>query len=467
MTINHEGYLSPFSWRYGSQEMRRLWSEAHKRRLWRQIWVILAEVQAEFGLFPIEKLDALRSNVDAIDLPRALEVEKRIHHDLMAELTVFAEQASTTGGVLHLGATSADIQDNADVLRMRQSMDVLLEKLRNLLITFAERIEQHADEAIIAFTHLQPAEPTTLGYRLAVYAQDLLSDWEELKRQRCQLRGKGFKGAVGSGASFVELLGGERFTAFERRLAQRLGIEFFPITTQVYPRKQDFHLISALAGLGASLYKFSFDLRLLQSPALGEWSEPFGEEQVGSSAMPFKRNPVGAENIDSLARQLALLPRLAWDNAAHSLLERTLDDSANRRSMLPEAFLIADEILERSAHILQGLNFHPLEMKKNLERFAPFAGIERLLVHLVKAGADRQVMHGRLRQHALQAWNALQLGAKNPLVDLICTDKAILAYLSAEEVRALMDAYGYVGNAPQRARTFAQHMREMLSESSS
>ncbi len=462
MQENHEGYRSPFTWRYGSQEMRHLWGEVYKRKLWRQIWLALAEVQAEFGLIPSEKLEPLRSQVDAVDLSRALEKEKQLHHDLMAELSVFAEQASTGGGVLHLGATSADIQDNADVIRMRRSLDLLLEKLSDLLLEFADWVERQANEVVIAFTHLQPAEPTTLGYRLASYAQDLLDDWEELNRQRQLLRGKGFKGAVGSAASFVELLGAERFASFERRLAQRLGIEFFPITTQVYPRKQDYRLISALAGLGASLYKFAFDLRFLQSPSLGEWSEPFGEQQVGSSAMPFKRNPVGAENIDSLARQLALLPRLAWDNAAHSLLERTLDDSANRRSLLPEAFLMADEITERSTIILRGLQLHPLAMKHNLERYAPFAALERLLMNLVKAGADRQTMHARLREHALQAWSAIQQGAENPLVDLLSKDEAILAFLPANEVGKLMDASRYVGNAPQRALELAQQIKARL-----
>ena len=198
---------------------------------------------------------------------------------------------------------------------------------------------------LIALTHLQPAEPSTLGYRLASYAQDLLEDWHMLRERRQSLRGKGFKGAVGTGASYAELIGAENLAGFEQRLSEQLGLPFYPVATQVYPRKQDYRVLSALAGLGGSLYKFAFDLRILQSPSLGELSEPFGKKQVGSSAMPFKRNPISAEKIDSLARSLAQMPRVAWDNAAHSLLERTLDDSANRRSLLPEAFLITDELL--------------------------------------------------------------------------------------------------------------------------
>ena len=463
MLTDYEIYQSPFSWRYGSPGMRRLWSEANKRRVWRQLWVALAEVQAEYGLVRPEQVQDLRSHVDEVDLPRALAIEAEIHHDLMAELNTYAEQAPTGGPILHLGATSMDIEDNADALRMRKALELVGEKLDALLGAFAEKIETYADTPLIAFTHLQPAEPSTLGYRLALYAQDLLIDRAALGRRRRDLKGKGFKGAVGTGAAYAELLGGpEHLAEFEARLSTRLGLPFFPLASQVYPRKQDYQVISALAGLGGSLYKFAFDLRLLQSPPVGELSEPFGEKQVGSSAMPFKRNPINAEKIDSLARQLAGMPRLAWDNAAHSLLERTLDDSANRRSLLPEAFLITDELLSVATRIASGLQVNRAALARNLEIYAPFAASERVLMALGKAGADRQAMHERLRQHALAAWEALQNGEPNPLSEFVCSDAIFLEYLPGDVLRACFDVSGHLGDAPQRARWLAAEIRAVL-----
>lgn len=460
--INYENYLSPFTWRYGSPEMRRLWSENTKRLLWRRMWLALAEVQSEFGLLSPEQLDDLRTHVNDVDVARALEIEAEIHHDLMAELKTYAQQCPKGGGMLHLGATSTDIEDNADALRIRQSLDLLIENLKGLMEGFAEKIETWADTPLIAFTHLQPAEPSTLGYRLALYAQDLLTDWENMRRARAHLRGKGFKGAVGTGASYAELIGVEQLSEFETRLSAHLGLPFFPVTSQTYPRKQDYQVISALAGLGGSLYKFAFDLRVLQSPSIGEVSEHFAEKQVGSSAMPFKRNPINAEKIDSLARQLAQMPRLAWDNAAHSLLERTLDDSANRRSLLPDSFLIADELLRVSQRVLSGLQINLSAMRRNLANYAPFAGTERVLMALGKAGADRQDMHERLREHALAAWQDLQLGGENRLGKLLSSDTEIKRYLQGNEIEALLDASAHVGDAPQRARSLAHTIREAI-----
>ncbi len=464
MNLDYSTYLSPFSWRYGSHEMRRIWSEEHKRELWRFLWVLLAETQAEFGLVRPDQVADLQRNSQAVDMPRALEIEAEIHHDLMAELKTFAEQSPLGGSILHLGATSTDIEDNADVLRIRASLELLLERLSALLVDFAGKIEAWAETPLIAFTHLQPAEPSTLGYRLAGYAQDLLMDWEELTRLRVGLRGKGFKGAVGTGASYAELLGTENLERFESRLSKRLNLPFFHVATQVYPRKQDFLLASALAGLGGSLYKFAFDLRLLQSPPLGELGEPFRTHQVGSSAMPFKRNPVQAEKLDSLGRLLAQMPRLAWDNAAHSLLERTLDDSANRRILLPEAFLAADEMLVVAVRIMKGLRVNQAAMQRNLSVYGPFAALERLLVRLAKAGADRQEFHERLRVYAMAAWQAVQQGEPNPLAEIIATDAQIISYLSVEELKELADSSQYIGDALRRARKFAQMLRKMAAD---
>lgn len=457
-----ENYLSPFSWRYGSNEMRHIWSEVNKRRLWRLVWASLAEVQAEYGLISPEQVDDINQHADQIDIQRALEIEAEIHHDLMAELKTFADQSLVGGGSLHLGATSTDIEDNAEVLRLRESLDLILEDLRPILIALAEKIETWSETPIMGFTHLQPAEPTTLGYRLAVYAHELLLDWEDIIRARRLLRGKGFKGAVGSGASFGQLIGAENLAEFEARLSAKLDLPFFSITTQVYSRKQDYRIMSALAGLGGSLYKFAFDLRLLASPTIGELGEPFSAMQVGSSAMPFKRNPINAEKIDSLARALAQLPRLAWDNAAHSLLERTLDDSANRRTALPEAFLIADELLISTQRIVDGLRVNEAAMQRNLDQFAPFAGTERVLMALSKSGADRQKMHERLRELSMGAWQSIEIGEENTLIELVCKEPEFLEYLSADGLRQLFDTSRYLGDAPQRARQLSEYIRQSV-----
>jgi adenylosuccinate lyase len=439
--------------------MRALWSERDKRLLWRRIWVALAETEAEYGLVTPAQTADLREHMEEIDIGRALAIEAEIQHDLMAEVQVFAEQASLGGGIIHLGATSADVEDNADALRMRQALELALTSLRELLRSLALLIEEHADTPLIAFTHLQPAEPSTLGYRLAQYAQDLLEDYRGIRERGAELRGKGFKGAVGTGASYAELIGVENLDDFEHKLSERLDLEFFPVTTQTYPRKQDYTILAALAGLGASLYKMAFDLRLLQSPPLGELSEPFGGRQVGSSAMPFKRNPVRAEKINSLGRHLAGLPRVAWDNAAHSLLERTLDDSANRRIILPEAFLAVDEMLSTMGAILVGLQVDRAAMARNLAIYGPFAATERVLMAAVKAGADRQVMHELIRGYSMRAWEIVGAGGANPLVDHLAGDRELARFLSGGEIHELMDYSRHLGNAPRKAHEMAARVR--------
>jgi adenylosuccinate lyase len=457
-----ETYQSPFTWRYGSLEMRRIWSEAEKRRLWRTIWAALAEAQSQYGLATLEQVQDLKDHIGSVHVERALEIEAEIHHDLMAELRAFAEQARIGGKILHQGATSTDIEDNADALRILQALDLLLEQLDRLLVALAERIIRWAEMPVMAYTHLQPAEPSTLGYRLAQYGQDLLFDHQWLLQTRAGVKGKGFKGAVGTSAAYAELVGKERLQVLEDKLSQLLGLPFFPVSTQTYPRKQDYFLLSAVASIGGSLYKFAFDMRLLQSPSIGEWAEPFGRKQVGSSAMPFKRNPINAEKIDSLARMLAQYPRLAWDNAAHSLLERTLDDSANRRTMLPEAFLIADELILTALKIVEGMRVDDRAIARNLGVYGPFAATERVLMALSKAGADRQAMHERLRGLALTAWEAVGAGQPNPLETLLAADQEIGSYLPEGEIHNLMDVRQHLGDAPERAKALARRIRETI-----
>lgn len=462
--FDHSTFLSPFSWRYGTPAMRRIWSQEHQRRLWRRVWTALAEAQAELGLITHEQASDIAVHTNDIDLVRAQAIEAEIHHDLMAELRTFAEQCSVGGGALHLGATSADIQDNADALRVLESLDLILNSLRALLVELADRIDSTAEIACMGFTHIQPAEPTTVGYRLAQYGQDLLEDWGELVRVRSMIRGKGIKGAVGTAASYAELLSETRWTPadLERRVMARLGLAAFTVATQTYPRKQDWLVINALAGLAASLSKFALDLRVLQSPLFGEWSEPFREKQVGSSAMPFKRNPITAEKINSLARWLASLSRIAWDNAALSVLERTLDDSANRRVMLPEAFLAADELLEASRRLFGQMRFDQPAIARNLGVWGTFSAVERILMQLAKRGADRQEMHERLREYSMQAWTQLSQTGMNSLPDLLSADPHITAYLTPEDIRQLLDARHYVGKAPELARLLAAQIKEAI-----
>jgi adenylosuccinate lyase len=463
--FTHDTYLSPFTWRYGSEEMRHIWSEEHKRRLWRRIWVALARGQSAAGLVTPEQVGDLEAHQDDIDIARAHEIEAQIHHDLMAEVRTFAEQCPAGGPIIHLGATSMDIEDNADVLRLRESLQLLHGQLLELLDALSDQIERYAHTPAIGFTHILPAEPTTVGYRLCQYAQDLLMDLEALARLIRDLRGKGLKGAVGSSASYTQLLLDSDWAPrdLEAWVMSQLDLQPLPVATQTYPRKQDLQVLHCLAGIAQSLHKFAFDLRVLHSSPFGEWDEPFGRQQVGSSAMPFKRNPILTENICSLARYVASLPAVAWQNAANSLLERTLDDSANRRIVLAEGCLAADDMLQKALRVVRGLMVHEESVARNLARYGTFAATERLLMELVKAGADRQAMHEVIREHAMAAWDAIQQDLPNPLADSLSADGRVLTFLSPSRVSELLDAEGYTGDAADRCGAFLELLRGTLS----
>jgi adenylosuccinate lyase len=455
-------YQSPFSYRYGSDEMRALWSEKAKRILWRKIWVTTAEVLSELELVRQEQVADLKSQETNIDLERAHEIEEEIKHDLMAELKTFSEQCPQGGAILHWGLTSADVKDNADILLQRAGLTILLRRLKDLLIRFTDLIDETANITVMGYTHLQPAEPTSLGYRLANYAQAFNEHFDSLAILRKSLRGKGIRGAVGTAATFKDMLRNINADAeaVEARVMELLGLDVYPISGQTYPRIQDFTLLTTLASLSASLHKFAFDVRILQAPGLSTISEPFGEKQVGSSAMPFKRNPIKAEKVCSLARFVGALPSVAWHNAANSLLERTLDDSANRRSILPDAYLACDEMLLTALTIVDGLQVDKRSIDETIERYGTFSATERLLTALVQSGADRQQMHERLRQHSQRAWEALLRGEPNPLADSLCADTAILKYLQPVKVRSLLDVQSYMGLGPEKARRYSSQIRE-------
>ncbi|MBV8172488.1 MAG: adenylosuccinate lyase [Candidatus Eremiobacteraeota bacterium] len=443
--------------------MRALFSEQTKRRMWRRMWLGLAQAQARAALVTPEEIADLRRYVDAVDIDAAHKIEEEIHHDLMAELRVYASQARVGGGKLHLGATSMDIEDNVETARMKVALSMLCGALRSLLDAFAEKVSEYAGLTCMAYTHLQAAEPTTLGYRMSLWAHDFYLDYENLKCLAGWLPSKGLRGAVGTSASYAALLDGSGVSPedIEREVLGAFDLTAGMITGQTYSRRLDYVVITSLAALAASASKFAFDVRILASSPFGELGEPFGAKQVGSSAMPFKRNPIMSERICSLARLLNGNATVAWQNAADNLLERTLDDSANRRSVIAEAFLAADEIVALAERVVKGLRVDEARIAANLARFGPFAATEAILMAAGRRGADRQALHERLRELSMTAWEALESGEKNPLADAIAADPAFAEYIEPQELRTLMDPARHTGLAEQRARLFAEKVRSL------
>ena len=449
MDFGFDTFISPLTWRYGSSEMKEIWSERNKRLILRRVWVALAKVQNKAGLVSDAQLADLQAHSEDVDIERALEIEATIHHDLMAEIKTYAEQCKVGGGIIHLGATSMDVLDNADAIRLKEAVRLILARTKELRNTFADQAMKYKDVPCMAFTHIQSAEVTTVGYRLALVVQDLDECISEL--EGLDIRGKGMKGAVGTRASYKCLLAGTGLSSEEmdKEVMDELGLTAYEGATQVYPRMQDLRVMHVLDSLSCALAKFALDFRMLQSTAIGEWSEPFGKSQVGSSAMPFKRNPINCEKIDSLCRYVHSLVPGSWDNASLSILERTLDDSANRRLFLPQAFLALDEVLATAQKVVSGMNVHEAAIRRNLESYGVFAATERLLMELGRRGADRQAMHEVIREQSLKAWAEVQEGKSNPLKNLLSEDSEILRYMSADEILRCLDASDYYGDAPE------------------
>lgn len=457
--FDYKTYLSPFTWRYGSKEMREIWSEVYKRKLWRKVWVALAKAQHEAGLVSKEELDDLAKHQDEIDIDRAHEIEDDVKHDLMAEVKAYGEKAKVGAGKIHLGATSMDIEDNADTVRALESLVLIEEKLNVLLGAFRKKIEQYKSTPCMGYTHLQPAEPTTVGYRFAFYAQDLLLDKKLLNFVINEVKGKGMRGAVGTAASYVALLDEKKAMELEEKVMDELHIDAAAIASQTAPRKYEYFLSVMLSSIATSLYKFAFDVRIMQSPGFGEWQEPFGSKQIGSSAMPFKRNPWKAEQMCSLARLVFNLSNIARDNSANTLLERTLDDSANRRVFLPEMFLATDEMLESAGKIVEGLVVNEKQVARNLETYGPFAATESVLMMAVKNGANRQELHEVLRELSMKAWEVVQKGEPNPLTQFIVNDKRIVQFVKVDELSKLFNPKTYVGLAPQLCEKIVKEIK--------
>lgn len=427
--------------------MRSIFSEHHKRLTWRKTWQALAYAQMQAGMVTKAEYQDIEKHVPDVDVEKALELEKQIRHDMVAELKTFASQCKTGGGKLHVGATSMDIQDNADVLRQKQAIQLLAQRTASTLFALHRLIEKYADTPCVAYTHLQAAEPTTLGYRFAVWAQDLLADLLTLEWLLLVLQSKGLKGAVGTSASFLELLKDEKkVEKLESDFLEKLGLQAFDVATQTYPRKQDLILADCLAGLAQTLHKIGLDVRLLQMQQ--ELQEPFDKKQVGSSAMPFKRNPMASERMCSLARLVAASPIIAWENAANNALERTLDDSANRRIWMEQDFLALDEMLLLSHRILNGLQVNDAVVRKHLDVHAPFALTEVLLMDYVKKGASRQVAHEKLREESMAAWEQVLQGKDNPLRKRV----------------SHVDIKKHVGLSAKKAKRLAARLKQKLSD---
>ncbi len=451
-------FESPLVDRYASEEMARIFSPLARIRTWRRIWIALAEVQAELGLGGVtkEQAAALRKAAHAIDWERAAALERELRHDVMAHVHAFGEAAPEARGVVHLGATSAFVVDNADLLLQREALRVVERKALCVVAALADFAEAWAEEPALAWTHFQPAQPTTVGKRACLWIQDLLLDLDEIAFRLSGFRLRGARGTTGTQASFLALAHGDHglVEELERRVIERLGATgAFPVTGQTYPRKVDAAWAATLAGVAESASKFGHDMRLLQH--LGEVLEPFGERQVGSSAMPYKRNPMRAERMCSLARVAIQASGVFGWTAATQWLERTLDDSAAKRVAMPELFLTVDALLILWHDVARGLEVRPEIAAANLSRELPAFATEALLMEAVEGGGDRQALHERIRVRAREAAARVVGEGPSDLLDRLADEPGFAALPRESWVRA-RDPRAWVGRAPEQARAFLE-----------
>ena len=452
---NSKHYQSPFSDRYASEEMSYLFSPYFKFTTWRKLWIALAKSQKALGL-PITdtQVKSMEAACDKLDLEKAKEYEKKFRHDVMAHIHAFGDQCPEAHGIIHLGATSCFVTDNTDLIQMNEGLKLLRNKLLQIIRQLHPLAQEHAALACLSYTHFQPAQPTTVGKRVCLWLQDLLLDFYEFEHCIEHLRFLGVKGATGTQASFLSLFQGntQHVKKLEELVAKEMGFSrVFSISGQTYTRKQDIRILSTLSSFAASAHKFATDLRLLAH--LKEIEEPFAETQVGSSAMPYKRNPMRSERICGLARFLISLNENPLYTEATQWFERSLDDSANRRITLPEAFLSADAILDLLCNLTAGLIIHPKIIQKHLDEELPFLATEHILMEAVKKGKDRQHIHERLRIHSLGACHQIKEEAKpNDLLERIIQDREI--GLSSAEINALMSEGSFIGCSIQQTHDF-------------
>jgi adenylosuccinate lyase len=446
--MTDERWRSPLGTRYASPAMQILWGEPHRIGLWRRLWLALAEAERELGLgIPDEAFAQMRAHLDDADLAAAARYERRFRHDVMAHIHAFGDQAPAARPYLHLGATSAFVTDNADLIVMREGLRLLLGRLIAVLSSLEGFARRTAQLPCLAYTHFQPAQLTTVGKRATLWMQDLALDVEELCHRIGALRFRGCQGTTGTQAAFLELFGGDhaKVRELERRVTAKLGFdEQFAVTGQTYPRKADSMVLDALSGIAQSAAKMASDLRLLQHE--GELLEPFESEQVGSSAMAYKRNPMRAERIAGLARYVISLQANGAHTAANQWLERTLDDSANRRLTLPEAFLGADAILVLATNLAAGLEVREETIRRHVAEQMPFMATERWLMLGVGVGGDRQALHEVIRRHSMDVADAVSCGAANDLLDRLAADPAFKD-VPVTVLQAELDPARYTGRA--------------------
>ena len=457
-------YQNPLIERYASEEMSFIFSAQSKFSTWRRLWLALAESQQELGL-PVSEaaLREMRAHLDDIDLKRAAELEKRFRHDVMAHVHLFGEVAPTAKAVIHLGATSAFVTDNSELMQHEQAMRLVLRRLVSCIAALAGFAKEHRELPTLGYTHFQPAQPTTVGKRATLWMQDFVLDVEEIEHRISTIRFRGIRGTTGTEASFLELFDGDHAKVEElgRRVAKKMGFErLYGVTGQTYPRKVDYAFLSTLAGVAASASKYAHDLRLLQH--LKEVEEPFEKEQIGSSAMAYKRNPMRAERITALARHVITLTIDPAFTAATQWLERTLDDSANRRIAIPEAYLATDALLLLTHNVSAGLVVRAEVIRRHLADELPFMATEAILMHAVRAGGDRQALHERIRQHSIAAAEVVkERGGDNDLAERIAKDKTF--GMSDTDVQAVLDPKRHTGRAAQQVDAFLRdHVQPIL-----
>jgi adenylosuccinate lyase len=466
--VSHDTYVSPLGSRYASRAMLELWSPRKRYGLWRRLWLTLAEAQRELGIdIPLDAIEQMQAHIDDIDFDVVAAYERRFRHDVMAHVHAFGDVAPAAKPWIHLGATSAFVTDNADLILMRRGLELLAGRTEAVLKSLAAFATTWRELPTLGYTHLQPAQLTTVGKRATLWMQDLVLDLKDIEFRRASLPFRGVKGTTGTQATFLELFRGDhaRVRKLDQLVTSRMDFtSALNVTGQTYTRKLDAAVLSAVSGLAASAAKFAGDVRMLQS--FGEIEEPFEDEQIGSSAMAYKRNPMRSERINSLARFVLSLETNA--NQTHSVqyFERTLDDSANRRLAIPEAFLAADAILILMSNVASGLRVYPARIAGRVNAELPFMATEKLIVRAVERGGDRQAAHEVIRRHSMAAAAAMKEGAAaNDLFDRLAREPEF--GLSAEEIATAADPSQFIGRAPQQVDEFLSEVVEPLLAGSS
>ncbi len=453
--MNKPIYENPLCARYASREMQHIFSPDFKFSTWRRLWIALAEAEQELGL-PItdDQLEEMRAHIDDIDYAKAAEYESRLRHDVMAHIRTYGDLCPKAKPIIHLGATSCYVGDNTDIIQLREGLLLIRKLLVNAIDALGAFAREHRDVPTLAYTHYQAAQPTTVGKRACLWLQDLVMDLDRLEFELSHLRLLGCKGTTGTGASFLELFGGnaEKVYALEAKIAAKMGFDAcMPVSGQTYSRKVDAYVLNVLGDIAQSTHKMATDLRLMAH--MKEFDEPFETEQVGSSAMAYKRNPMRSERVCSLSRYVINAVRNTADTASVQWLERTLDDSANRRISLPEAFLATDGALTLIINVIRGGRIYPKVMEKHLNEEMPFMATENILMHAVTLGGDRQELHEAIRQHSQAAAAKVKLeGGENDLLARLLSDPAF--QLTKDDLKTVLDIKKFVGLAPEQTEKF-------------